>query len=271
LVAGAVTAFFFLYQEKKPQLEVVFMDVGQGDAILIKAPDNKQVLIDGGPDNSVLQKLGQYMPFFDKTIELLILTHPHSDHVGGLPAVLKKYQVKQILYTGVNHNSPDHLAWLDEIDEQDIPLDITTTGDRFILGEDIYLDTLFPLADLTGQSAEDLNSTSVVNRLVFKDNSFLLTGDLPAEQETEIMAANLTIEAAVLKVGHHGSKYSSSESFLQAVDPQYAIIQVGQDNSFGHPHFLTLQNLEKLDITILRNDQLGDIHCLTDGQFLTCQ
>ncbi|MFH1598419.1 MAG: MBL fold metallo-hydrolase [Patescibacteria group bacterium] len=270
LTALGMAACLFLYQEKEKLLEVVFMDVGQGDAILIKTPYDQQILIDGGPDNQVLQKLGQHMPFWDRSIDLLILTHPHSDHVGGLPAVMDRYQVEQIFYTGVLHTSPDYLAWLQKIEEQAVDLKITKSGDRVNLGNDLYLDTLFPLEDYTNQEVEDLNGTSVVNKLVYGQHAFLLTGDLPAEQELAVLNQGINVTADVLKVGHHGSKYSSSSEFLSDVDPQYAIVQVGQDNKFGHPHLVALNNIESSGAVILRSDKLGDIKCQSDKSVLSC-
>lgn len=270
LIALGVGAFFFLYQEKEKHLEVIFMDIGQGDAILIKTPYDQQILIDGGPDNTVLNRLGEHLPFWDKTIDLMILTHPHDDHVGGLVSVVDRYQVNQIYYTGVLHTSPNYLAWLEKIDQKGIPLKIMKIGDKVTLGDDLVLDTLFPFQDLTDQEVDDLNGTSIVNRLVYGQHSFLLTGDLTSVQEEEILQKRLIIESDVLKVGHHGSKYSSSPAFLKAVGPQYAVIQVGQDNRFGHPHLLTIQNLENADAVILRNDRQSDIKCQSDKVVLSC-
>jgi competence protein ComEC len=270
LIAIGAGVFFWLYRESPQQLEVIFMDIGQGDAILIKTPYDQQILIDGGPDNTVLNRLGEHLPFWDKTIDLMILTHPHDDHVGGLVSVVDRYQVNQIYYTGVLHTSPNYLAWLEKIDQKGIPLKIMKIGDKVTLGDDLILDTLFPFQDLTDQEVDDLNGTSIVNRLVYGQHSFLLTGDLTSVQEEEILQKRLIIESDVLKVGHHGSKYSSSPDFLEAVDPQYAIIQVGQDNRFGHPHLLTIQNLENADAVILRNDRQGDIKCQSDKVVLSC-
>lgn len=270
LLLIAAAAFFIFYQKKEKRLEVIFLDVGQGDAILIKTPYDQQILIDGGPDNAILNELSHHLPFWDRTIDLVILTHPHSDHVDGLLPVLERYQVNKIFYTGVKSESPDYLLWLDKVEEKAIPMVAVSEKDAVNLGANLTLDILFPFQALTGQETEDLNNTSIVSRLIYGQNSFLLTGDLPAEQENEILEKKLVIDSDVLKVGHHGSKYSSSTAFLEAVSPIYSIIQVGTQNKFGHPHFLTLENFGKINTQIWRTDQDGAIKCLSNQLVLSC-
>ena len=259
-----------LYQEKPVSLEVIFFDIGQGDAILIKTPYDQQILIDGGPDDQILVKLGEHMPLFDKSLDLVILSHPHADHVVGLVSVLANYQVDQVFYTGVDYSNSDYTAWLEALDQNRITTTVTEAGDTINLGPNLKLMTLFPFSDLTGQSVEDLNSSSIVNRLVYGETSFLFMGDLPAEQERELLAANVDLSADVLKVGHHGSKYSSDPDFLKVVQGDYAIIQVGADNKFGHPNLLAIKNLEEQNMSILRNDKMGDIKCVVEQSVLSC-
>lgn len=258
---------YFDFHDKT--LKVIFLDIGQGDSILIRTPDKQDILIDGGPDNRVVDKLGQYLPFWDRDIELMILTHVHSDHIMGLIEVLKRYQVEKILYSGrVDYATSDYLTWLDFIEEKEIPLQVGILGQKYHLGDNLDLDILYPFQDFSGQKFEDLNDSSMVVRLDFEEIEFVFTGDASEKIEKEILAQNLELESEVLKVGHHGSKYSSSREFLEAINPQYAVIQSGEGNKFGHPHFKTLNNLEKLGIRILRNDQLGDIKFKTNGQDL---
>lgn len=261
-----------LFQQKQGKgiLEVDFLDVGQGDSILIKAPDNFDILIDGGPDSSVLNELGRNLPFYDRDIELMILTHPHSDHVAGLVEVLKRYEVKKVLYTGALHTSPDYLEWLRLIKEKNIPMEIVKAGDSFQFGASLSLDILYPFEELTNQKVKELNDSSIVSRLVYGQTSFLLMGDAPAEVEEQLLNSELTgqLQSDVLKVGHHGSRYSSSPEFLTAVKPQYAVIQVSKDNKFGHPHLSTLRKLENLGIKILRTDLDGEIKIESDGRQL---
>lgn len=255
-------------QDDRQNLEVCFLDIGQGDAILIKTPYEQNILIDGGPDNTILAQLGQNLAFFDKELDLVILTHPHSDHVAGLINVLRRYEVKKILLTGVLHNSPDYMTFLDEIRKQNISTEIIKAQQDIDLGEQLVLKIIYPWSDLRDKQVEELNNTSIVTQLIYKNNSFLLTGDAEIPVEQELLASDTYLRSQVLKVGHHGSKSSTSQEFLDAVKPQYAVIQCGQDNDFGHPHLRTIKRLEDNNIQILRNDLLGTIIFIADGQNL---
>jgi competence protein ComEC len=252
-------------QQDRTKLEVDYLDVGQGDAILIKTPYEQNILIDGGPSSKVLAELGQHLAFFDKKLDLVVLTHPHADHVAGLVEVLRRYEVKKVLITGVSHTAPDYLAFLQEISDQKIPVEYADGLRDINLGQDLDLKILYPFKDLQGQKFENLNITSIVTKLIYKNNTFLLTGDAEELVENDLLSAKVDVSAQVLKVGHHGSKYSSSPAFLAAVKPQYAVISVGAKNDFGHPHLRTLDNLQKQGITILRTDQLGTIKFVSDG------
>ncbi|MFA6391604.1 MAG: ComEC/Rec2 family competence protein [Patescibacteria group bacterium] len=256
----------YIFGKNNSELKIYFLDVGQGDAILIRTPENQDILIDGGPGNMVVNEIGKFLPFYDRDIELMILTHAHSDHVSGLVEVLKRYEVDQVLFSGdVIHNAPDYLAWLDIILEKSIPLKVATCCETYKLGDQLELQILYPFEDYSGKEPEDLNESSVVSRLVYKDREFLFTGDAPIEVEEKLIEKMIHIESDILKVGHHGSKYSSGELFLDAVSPDYAVIQSGEGNSFGHPHFKSINNLQKLNIEIIRNDQCGTITMETDG------
>lgn len=245
---------------------VTYLDVGQGDSILIQTPSDNTILIDGGPDSSVLSTIGRQLPFYDHTIDLVVLTHAHSDHVAGLVDVLKRYEVKSVLFSAVEHSSPDYLEWKELLSEKGIQSLFPIAGQVFQFGE-VTLEVLFPFEDLSGESPKDLNATSIVARLEYQDTSFLLTGDSTAEVEEQLLRAypDSTLDSDVLKVGHHGSKYSSSLEFLRAVDADAAVIQVGEGNSFDHPHRLILQRLKGLGIPVLRNDLEGDIEMRSDG------
>ena len=265
---GIFMLIIFL-QKESSLLKVVFLDVGQGDAILIRTPDNQDILIDGGPGNKVVDEIGKFLPFYDRDIEMMILTHAHSDHVSGLVEVLKRYEVDQVLFSGkVEHSAPDYLAWLDIIEAKSIPLKATTCCEIYNLGDQLELQILYPFEDYSGQELEDLNSSSVVARLVYNGIEFLFTGDAPFEVEEELIKKNITFESDILKIGHHGSKYSSSLEFLDLVDSKYVVIQSGEGNSFNHPHFKTINNLKKREIEVLRNDHCGAIIIETDGNSL---
>jgi len=248
------------------QLQVHFLDVGQGDAILIQTPNEQNILIDGGPDSTILYELGDVMPFYDHEIDIMILTHPHSDHVAGLVDVLKKYDVKQIYYTGVIHTAPDYIAWLEEIKDQGVPLEIIKKQYTLDLGSDLRLDFLYPFDDFSFQRVKDLNNSSIVNKLNYGDTSFLFMGDAEIEVEEELIESGIEVKSDVLKIGHHGSTSSSSEEFLAAVDPEFVVIQVGQDNPFGHPHMRILKRLERQEVKVHRNDLEGTITFISDGE-----
>jgi competence protein ComEC len=239
-------------------LEVVFFDVGQGDSIFIESPDGFQILIDGGPDLSVLEKLGQEMPFYDRTIDLIILTHPDHDHIFGLLEVLKRYQVKNILWTGVVKDTDEYKEWNKLIQEERANILIAEAGQKINLAQDVYFLILYPSESLEGLEAEDSNDTSIVARLIFNDNSFLFAGDISQKIELKLIDQNQELDSDILKVAHHGSKASTSPEFLQAVSPETAVISVGE-NKWGHPAEEVLQRLEQFGIKILTTQDSGDV------------
>jgi len=249
-------------------LSIHYLDVGQGDAILIQTPNKTDILIDGGPDNSILNELGKVMPFYDNTIDIIILTHPHSDHVVGLTEVLRRYQINKIYYTGVIHTSPDYIEWLKEIKKQNIQTIIIDEPILLELEKDINLEFLYPFKSLNNKRVTEINNTSIVNRLVYNEISFLFTGDAEIEVEEELMEHETQLSSSVLKAGHHGSHSSSSIDFIKQVNPEISIIQVGTDNKFNHPHLITTKRLERLEIPTYRNDLLGTISIQTNGQIM---
>jgi len=265
LFCGNLLAWAAVYDLASAQfLEVSFLDVGQGDAAFVVAPGGQQVLIDGGPDNSILEKLGRLMPFWDRTIDLIILSHPEKDHISGLIEVLKRYKVENILWTGVVRDTPEYREWLAGIKKEGAKIIIAQAGQNLKIGE-LAIDVLSPLENMAGQELKDSNDSSVVAKLIFGKDSFLFTGDISEKVEASL-AQNLSeISANVLKVSHHGSKYSSGDQFLAKVLPQTAVIEVGKDNSYGHPTQDTLDRLAKYGINIKRTDQNGDIKIISDG------
>jgi len=247
-------------------LKVIFLDIGQGDSILINTPQGKNILIDGGPDNTVIQKLGKYLPFYDKDIDIMILTHPHDDHVVGLVEVLRRYKVKEIYYTGVIHTSPSYLNWLEEIKKEGATLNLVDHPFNLDLEEDLTFKFLFPTESFLDKRVDNLNNTSIINQLVYKNKTFLFTGDAEIELEEELINGDLDLESNILKVCHHGSKTSSSREFLEAVQPEIVIISVGQNNKFGHPSYRTIKNLQKIGAQIYRTDRDGDVVIKSDGE-----
>lgn len=267
-----VPAWIVVWDLNKPQfLEVNFFDVGQGDSIFIESPKRQQILIDGGPDSTVLERLAKEMPFWDRTIDLIILTHPEKDHLAGLIEVLKRYKVENILWTGVIRDTPEYKEWIKLIEEEKARIIIAKVGQKIKLISNpnnlIYFDIFYPFDELTGKEIEDSNDTSIVTELVFNDNTFLFTGDISANIEKKLISVNLLTESDVLKISHHGSKYSTDDYFLENVLPEIAVIQVGK-NSYGHPTPEVLEKLEKFGIKVLRTDLNGDIKIVSDGKNL---
>lgn len=249
------------------QLRISFLDVGQGDAILAEMPDGESLLVDGGPDAAVLEKLEQHLGAFNHKIDLMILTHPHLDHLAGLIEVLKRYEVKKVLITGAAHSTDQYIEFLRLINEKNIPLAIAKRGEEFHFGE-ATLEMLYPFKDLTNKNIPrdniatggGLNDTSVVALLSYQNKKVLLMGDASAEIEKKLLK-NLP-EVDILKVGHHGSKYSSSPEFLAKIKPRYSVISAGRNNKYHHPHYRALKNLSDSGTKIYRTDLNGDIEAV---------
>ena len=248
-------------------LEVNFFDVGQGDAIFIVTSQKHQILIDGGPGLAILEKLGQEMPFGDRTIDLIVLTHPDHDHMAGLLYVLEAYDVDQILWTGVVCDKAEFKKWEILIKEEGSKITIARTG-QYISAAGILFEIVYPPDGLEGTSPKNLNRTSIVINLIFGNRSFLLTGDADKSTERELVRQGHLAKIDVLKIGHHGSKTSTSEELLSNTMPEVAVIQVGRNNSYGHPAEEVLEKLKKFGIKILRTDIDGDIKIITDGNNL---
>jgi len=257
-------------------LEINFFDVGQGDAIFIETPPGHQILIDGGPDMSVLEKLGKEMPFYDRTIDLIILTHPEHDHVAGLIEVLKRYKVENILWTGVLRDTAEYQEWEKVLtkEQEEANIYIAKAGQKIIFSSTLRsekggeIKVLFPFQDLEGQTMKNTNNTSIVTKLIFGESSFLFTGDAYKVIERKLSEEKINLDSDILKVSHHGSKTSTDEEFLKRVSPKVAVISVSKDNHYGHPHPETLAVLNKYDINILRTDRDGDIKMVSDGRKL---
>lgn len=241
-------------------LEVSFFDVGQGDSIFIEAPGGYQILIDGGPSYSkVLDSLSVEMPFNDKEIDLIVLSHPESDHMTGLLSVLENYRVDNVLWTGIEKDGEKFESWKRMIKEEGANIYYANSGDKVIAG-DAILEILNPKESLVGQEVEESNNTAVVLKMQYEDSSFIFTGDISSKIEKELD----NIDVDILKIAHHGSKYSTANIFLEKVSPLLSIIQVGK-NSYGHPTEEVLTRLDNFGIKVLRNDINGNIKIVSDG------
>jgi len=250
-------------QEK---LKVVFCNVGQGDATLAVF-GSTQVLIDGGSGSRVLSCLSQHMPFWDKTIEMIILTHPDYDHMAGLLPVLERYRLKQFVANGLLVDKEIFWQIRKQIDQKNIPVFVPQSGDEFKIGK-LSFKILWPSerkGDVLGSQvfSGETNDFSIVSKLSYGNFDLLLTGDLPTEEEIKIKEEIGDIE--VLKVAHHGSKFSTSLAFLEAITPELSVISVG-NNNYGHPSPEVLERLKKLNIEVKRTDLDGEIVVVSDGQ-----
>ena len=246
------------------RLHVAFLDVGQGDAILITLPKGDQILIDGGPSPTDLNwRLGQEMPFWDRTLELVINTHPDADHLGGLVSLLDRYTVEQALVADVEGGSQLYRAWSAELAEAHLTAIPAQAGMPLNLGQGVLATIISP-----GPAVEHIdepNNHSIVLHLQFGQVSFLFTGDIEAPVEQKLVQIDAPLQATILKSPHHGSKTSSTETFLNAVNPQLVVISVGQDNRFGHPSPEVMERYAAHGLPVLRTDERGTIELITDG------
>jgi len=267
--AGIVALLVWLAVATLPdgRLHVAFLDVGQGDAILVTTPDGRQLLIDGGPSATDLNwRLGQEMPFWDRTLEMAVNTHPDSDHLGGMVSLLDRYRVKQALVSDLPLSSQLYQEWEKELAEAKLEPVAGQAGQRLDLGGGVMATVLNP--GPASASLDDPNDHSVVLRLQFGQISFLLPGDIETPVEQKLVSSGMPLAATVLKSPHHGSRTSSSEAFLEAVEPQMVVISVGEDNHFGHPSPEVIDRYAVFGLQVIRTDERGTIEFITDGERL---
>lgn len=256
LLAGALALAVF---QTPPENKVVVLDVGQGDAILLQEHTN-QILIDGGPGDTVLTRLAEEMPQLDKRIEVVINTHPDKDHVAGLLDVVTHYDVGLVLLPEVSHDSNLYNEWisvlLNKLDDKQIQYRFARAGQRIEAGE--MLVTILGPIDLQLRGS-NLNNASVVTRVDFGDLSFMFTGDaeIQAEQSLVARVPASMLDVDILKAGHHGSKTSSTTQFLRVTSPSAVLISAGKGNQYGHPSDVVMQRIQNL--STWRTDTQGSI------------
>lgn len=268
VVAVLVASAAFTMPDDK--LHVSFLDVGEGDAILV-SKEGRQILIDGGPAPQVVNlELGEQMPFWDKTIDMVVLTHPHYDHLAGLTEVLRRYSVEKVLYTDSDYSSPLYDEWLALMEANKIEPIIAGAGQRIDLGDGVIIEVLSPPALHFSGTASDVDNNSVVLKISYGEVSLLLTGDIMQEAERQLVSNRAELASTVLKVGHHGSDTSTTPEFLAVVNPRLAVICAGADNKFGHPADEVLARLgyEVGEENIFRTDLHGTIEFITNGERL---
>jgi competence protein ComEC len=263
-IAVTIAVWLTALPERDATLEVTFLDVGQGDAIWVRAPTGRTMLIDGGPDG---RRVVSFLRRKTRRIDLVVLSHPHADHVGGVVSVLQNFDVGAVLDSGYPHPTPVYRDFLREVALRGIPYRRARSGMVVELGSDVSAHVLWPREPFVeGRSAP--NENSVVIRLVYGEVAFLFTGDV--EQVAEGMLAEMgeAIRSRVLKVPHQGSRTSSSEAFLDAVRPEIAVLSVGRGNQYGHPHAEVLARYARRGVALYRTDRDGAVAMTSDGRNL---
>lgn len=247
-------------------LEIYFLDVGQGDAIFIESPTGGRVLIDGGPNRKVLSELGKILPFGDKRIDVVIETHPDADHIIGLVDVMRRYEVSAFISPGIESSNDVDETLAEALDGQNVKQIRGERGLVIDLGEGATLTILYPTGDVEGT---ETNEASIVSKLVYGKTSFMLTGDSTKRAEYALLSMNEEIlDVDVLQAGHHGSETSTSPLYAEAASPFFAVISAGKDNRYGHPHDITIQTLSKVGAEILSTAYDGTIKFESDGENL---
>lgn len=264
LVVALVVGSALVREMRTPELRVSFLDVGQGDSIFIEAPNGRQMLIDGGKNRAVIRQLSRVMPWYDRSIDVVVATHPDADHIGGLPDVLERYRAGLILESSVkDEEGVDAAAFEKAATEEGAERLVAERGQVIDLGSGMYLEILFP--DRAVPKIET-NTGSIVARLVYGETSFMLMGDSPKGVEEYLVRLDgKSLESQVLKAGHHGSRTSSSLSFVGFVSPEYAVYSRGCDNTYGHPHDEVQETFAKLGVATLDTCEEGTITFVSDG------
>jgi competence protein ComEC len=264
LVIADIFVWSAVFSEKpSDSASVSFFDIGQGDSIFIEATNGNQILIDGGPDGSVLRELSAAMPFYDRFIDVVVATHPDADHIGGLVDVVERYRIGAFIEPGVSSDTAFYQALKSAVADKKIPTFLARRGMSINLGDGGSLAILFPDRDVSGV---ETNTASIVAKFQFGQNSVMLTGDSPQSIEEYLVSINgEKLASDILKAGHHGSRTSSSESFVSAVNPQIAIISAGKDNRYGHPHSEVIDLFSGFGVETLNTAKEGTIGFALNG------
>lgn len=263
LICNGVVWHAIYIESQRRDLTVAFLDIGQGDSIFIEAPNGNQVLVDAGPNAKVLTELGKVMPWYDKTLDMIIATHPDQDHIGGFVEVLKRYKIDYELEPGVKSESQTNKVIHELMEQGGVQIHQARKSMKVELDDDVVLTILYPDRDVYEM---ETNDASIIARLTYGETEVMLTGDAPIKVEKETIAYEENIQSDILKVGHHGSKTSTSEQFVKVVNPVFAVISSGKGNKYGHPNQETLSTLAKFPIEVLRTDQMGTIIFKSDGK-----
>ncbi len=264
-----ITSFLlikFTTSEIDDNFHLYFLDVGQGDALYARDKSGNDILIDGGPDLSVLTGIGNAMLYNDRVIDYLVLTHPHADHLFGLVEVVKRYEVKNIILTDAIATTQEYQEFLNIIKDKNIHTILANNGEIYKIGDNFNFQIIYPDESFKDTNIKNLNNTSIVGKIIFGSVSIQATGD--AEKDLQGKIANKycdQLSSNIIKIAHHGSKNGINTNFFNCVNPEMAIISVGVDNKFGHPHQETLDFLNKNNVKTIRTDEQGTIEIISDG------
>lgn len=266
LLLGSLISLLLPYLATPTQsefLSVTFLDIGQGDATLIETPDGVQLLIDGGPDGTVLRRLATELPWFDHTLDIILGTHPDKDHIGGLVDVLKRFTVGQIITTENTGETMVASSFRKSLVQEGAIVTMARAGQVYQLGASTTLTIFSPASN---PAMLESNTASIVAKLTYGDIDFMLTGDAPISiEEYLVKTYGPALQSEVLKLGHHGSKTSSSEIFLDTVTPRFAVVSTGKGNSYGHPHQVVVDAVTSRGVDILNTADRGSITFVSDG------
>lgn len=272
LVALIVLCAYQYFKFHDGKLHVVFCKVGQGDGILITTPSNKHILVDAGPDNKIIDCLSRHLPFWERIIDLALLTHPHADHLTGYYYVIERYNLSQFSTEKLINKTDGFQGLLDLLKKHKIKESLVAKDDRWRLSDGVVITIAGPTDKfLFGKNPDGVitnsaESGSLVTKITYGKFSVLLTGDAPVDELLEV--ANEILPPAVLQIPHHGSSTGVDGRVLDLLVPQLAVISVGKNN-YGHPTSQTLGLLKERSLKILRTDQMGDVDIISDGKVWT--
>lgn len=264
LVFMSVISWYVVIRENRDgKMTVSFLNIGQGDSIFIESPTGTQVVVDAGPNKTIMKEISKVMPWYDRHIDMLIMDNPDKDHYEGFISLLDKYSVDVEMEPGIKPSPETYNILEQKIKNKKIVQVVARRGQVIDIGGGAYLQILFPDRDVSGLST---NNGSIVMKLVYGETSVLLTGDSPiAIEDYLIKLDGENLKSTILKAGHHGSRTSTGEAYVKIVDPEYVVISAEKNNSYGHPHKEVLDILAKQKVPVLGTYDLGRITFVSDG------
>ncbi len=267
IILSFVLWYIVLREDREGIMTFVVLDVGQGDALYIESPTGKQVIVDGGPNKTLMREISKVVPWYDRHLDMIVVTNPDRDHYEGFIPLLEKYKIDTVLEAGTTNPNPAYAIFQKVVLEKNIKKVIAIRGQNIDLGGGAFLQVLFPDRDISGLSPND---GSIVMKLIYGDTSVMLQGDSTSRIEEYLLSlSTTTLQSTILKAGHHGSKTSSLEKYIQVVYPKWTVISSGLNNSYGHPHKETLETMKKFNIPTLDTCNNGSLIFRSDGKIFT--